>query len=511
MIKVEPRITSAGLHRRQALYHSIECRGILIDTVKLEAASKLVSEEAEEELKVASAQWGKRLYVGAANGIEERCKLAVKEGRLEKDKSKLIIAMQKDKEFNIRSPSVFLEFLKELGYKIPKVTKKDKEGEWSSEESTSELALRQLIRENQFKHPDGDAALISVLNVRELLTLKSRYLNARLFPRREGMVFLSSYNAGSGTLTGRRSSKKHIYGYGGNAQNIPKHSKTARLFRECLVARPGKIFLSVDQISAEDWPVSALANNASAIHELLSGADRHTKLAAFIFGLDINSRTSTEWKESIERYLGKKTRHANNYGMKESRMHDSLMQEGKYFSVAVCKNLLDKANAADPSIKSIFHKYIESCLSSTRTLVTPFGRERQFLGLRPNSKNGNLLNEAYSYIPQSLVGDNTGFAVEELQLSPEFGIDIVQEGHDSIVQEVDYEETYGSGVDVSKLAISLERTVESFDRPIRFYNGIEINIPVEAELSWNFDKSVKIHSLDRVGIENALQKLGPRP
>jgi DNA polymerase family A len=507
MVKVESKITASGLARRQALYYPIECRGILVDTKKLEAASKLVTDEIEENLKIASSQWGMRLYVGAENSVFERTKLAVREGRLSKDMAPLIVKLQANKEFNIRSPDKFLSFLTKVGYKIPKITKKDKDGEWSQEESTSELALRQLIRDNQFKYPQGDAALIAVLNVRELLTLKSRYLNARLFPRTEGMVFLSSYNAGSGTLTGRRSSKKHIYGYGGNAQNIPKHSRTARLFRECLISRPEKIFLSVDQISAEDWPVSALANNTMALDELSKGVDRHTKLAAFIFNVAIDSKSSQEWKDSIERYLGKKTRHANNYGMQASRMHDSLMTEGKYFSVDLCKSMLERANAADPSIKGVFHKYVENTLSNSRTLCTPFGRERVFLGLRPNAKNGNLLNEAYSYIPQSIVGDNTGFAVEELQLScDEFPFsDIIQEGHDSIVQEVSYD---GSSID--KIHTALNRTIESFDRPIKFHNGIEINIPVEAELGWDFAKSVKIKSLDARGIAEALQELGER-
>lgn len=530
MIKVEPRITSSGLHRRQALYHSLETRGILVDSTKLAAAAVYVNQEIENELKVAGAQWKKRLFVGAENSVYEKAKEAVKAGKIEKEKAQLLVTLQKDNEFNIRSPQKFLAFLTELGYKIPKVTKKDAEGNWDSAESTSELALRQLIRENQFKYPAGDAALIAVLNVRELLTLKSRYLNARLFDRTEGPVFLSSYNAGSGTLTGRRSSKKHIYGYGGNAQNIPSHSATAGLFRSCLVSRPGTIFLSVDQVSAEDWPVSALAGNHTAIDELKTGADRHSKLAAFIFNIALASKTTEEWKKSIERYLGKKTRHANNYGMQAPRMHDSLMQEGKYFSVEVCKNLLERANAADPSIKQVFHKYVETSLSNTRTLITPFGRERQFLGLRPGSKNGNLLNEAYSYIPQSIVGDNTGFAVEELQLSPELGIDIVQEGHDSIIQEVqiygepwiplsifnngrsnslrDWSETDSAGI--SRLSTALDRTVWAFDRPITFYNGITVNIPVEAELSWDFGRSVKIKTLDRAGIEEALRILGPR-
>jgi hypothetical protein len=510
MIKVKPIICASGLARRQALYKPIENLGILIDSAKLDLARIKVNEEIDRHLAIASKQWGKRLYVDSQNSCYAKVKKAISEGLYNKTFGQGIIDYQKDKEFNIRSPSVFLDFLKDVGYKVPKITKKDEDGEYSQEESTSELALRKLIADNQFKYPQGDAALIAVLNARELLTLKSRYLNARFFPKPEGVVFLSAYNAGSGTLTGRRSSKKHFLGYGGNGQNIPKHSDSARLFRECLVSRPGKILLSVDQISAEDWPVSALASNVSALDELKSGTDRHSKLASFIFNIPIESRTTDEWKKSIERYLGKKTRHANNYGMQALRMHDSLMQEGRFFPVEICKMLLERANAADPSIKNVFHKYVEGEINSTRILRTPFSRERQFLGFRPNAKNTNLLNEAYSYIPQSIVGDNTGFALEELQLNPESGIYVLQEGHDSIIQEVNFEPSnYNNSVVL--LSIALERTIEAFQRPITFHNGITIDIPVEAELSWNFSESVKIKTLDKAGIEAALSELGERP
>lgn len=506
MIKVEPKITSSGLHRRQALYFPIECRGILVDIAILAEASDFVNKEIETHLAIANKQWDIRLYVGQENSVFEKAKAAVAAGKISKEQAQFAVALQKNNEFNIRSPEKLLAFLKDKGYKVPKITSKDENGEWSSDESTSELALRQLIRENQFNYPDGDAALISLLSVRELLTLKSRYLNARLFPKPEGMVFLSSYNAGSGTLTGRRNSKKHIYGYGGNAQNFPKHSKTAELFRKGLICRPGTIFLSVDQMSAEDWPVSALAGNQSALTDLATGADRHSRLASFIFNIPFDSRTPKEWKDSIERYLGKKTRHANNYDMKPPRFHDEMMKEGRYFDLKACEDLLARTNTADPNIKGVFHKYIQNEINNKRTLVTPYGRERVFLGFRPNTKNGNLMNEAYAWIPQSVVGDNTGFAVEMLQLNPEPDINIVQEGHDSIVQEVTFN---GSSVDM--IDVGLARSVEAFDREIQFYNGIKINIPIEAELSYNFAKSVKIKTFDRKGICDALQELGPRP
>lgn len=473
----------------------------MVDQARLQEAKDYVEAEINKNLAIASKAWQKVLYIGQENNP----KYKLRDSGLAPE----VIEHATNNSFNIRSPQKFMAFLKDYGYTIPKITNKTDEGEWESKESTAELALREMIRENQFGGPNGDEALIAVLNVRELVTLRSRSLNARLFDRPEGSVYLSSYNAGSGTLTGRRSSKKHIYGYGGNGQNFPKHNITAEKYRRSLVARPGYIFLSVDQISAEDWPVSALAGNVTALQELKTGTDRHTKLASFMFGIPIESRDKKQWKDSIERYLGKKSRHAGNYDMKAPRMHDTLMQEGKYFPVEACQQMLERFHASDPLIKNGFHKYIQDCINRNKTLITPFGRERQFLEFRPNSKNGNLWNEAYSYIPQSFVGDNTGFALEELQITPEKDVYILQEGHDSIVQEVVFDSKYRAS-DVSRLNIALERTIESFDRECEFYNGIKINIPVEAELSWDFGHSVKIETLDRKGIEDALNKLGNR-
>lgn len=507
MIKVTPRITVSGLMRRQALYHSIECRGILVNEERLAECRAYVDSEINKQLQIASKAWGKVLYVGVDNAPSYKLKEAIATGAISAEDAQLAI----DNSFNIRSPEKFLAFLKDYGYKVPKATKKTVDGEWESKEGTSELILREMIMTNQFGSVNGDEALIAVLNVRELITLRSRYINARLFPRPEGPVYLSLYNAGSGTLTGRRNSKKHLYGYGGNAQNFAKHTETASRYRRCLVARPGFILLSVDQISAEDWPVCALAHNDEGLRELREGVDRHAKLGAAIFAVPVEKILAAKaaGEDPIERYLGKKTRHASNYDMKAPRMHDALMQEGKFFPIKVCESLLERAHAANPSVRGVFHKYIIDQINKNKTLITPYKRERQFLEFRPGSKNGNLWNEAYAYIPQSLVGDNTGFAVEELQLNPERNMHILQEGHDSVVQEVLCQDSPNCA-DVNRLCLAVERSVEAFDREVEFYNGIRINIPIEAELAWDFNKSVKIKELTRKGIEDALQKIGQR-
>jgi hypothetical protein len=220
----------------------------------------------------------------------------------------------------------------------------------------------------------------------------------------------------------------------------------------------------------------------------------------------IPGKNEPDWntaKHDEYRYLGKKVRHASNYDMKAGRMSEALAQEGKSYSEAQCKVLLETAAKADPSIDAVFHKYVKDCLSRTRTLITPFGRERQFLGARPNDANSSIFKEAYAYIPQSVVGDNTGFALLSLcSQSGTAGQYIVQEGHDSIVQDIPD--------DVEKVYQVLLRTCGAFDRVIRFYNGIEVKIPIEAEVGYDFQTTVKVKDFSRAGVKAAIDKLKER-
>ena len=183
--------------------------------------------------------------------------------------------------------------------------------------------------------------------------------------------------------------------------------------------------------------------------------------------------------------LVKKTRHANNYGMRGNTMSDSLAKEGYSLTPAQCDNILTLVNSIDPAVDKVFHKYVKDQLDATRTLKTPFGRERIFFGLRAGETGSNtkIFNEAYSYIPQSTVGDNTGFAVYEL----ETGNDktrghIIQEGHDSIIQEIPD--------DVGAIWDFLQVTKEAFNRRIHLHNGLHLQIPVEGEIGFDFHHTV---------------------
>ena len=433
-----------------------------------------------------SHQWSCKVFIGAANNPEEdKAKDAVFSGAVNLNAT--------------QGKYRLLDKLKALGYEVPKVSKKNEEGDYESKESTEELVLQKLLQKNQFSYPGGDPAIKAILKVRELGKLQSTYLNARLLFRGNEAYYLTNYNV-AGTVTGRRGSRRHTFGLGGNAQNFPKHSDVAALARRCFTSRPGNIFLMVDQISAEDWPVSALSENLSALAELRGGVDRHTNLASAIFGIPVPSRTKKEWKESMERYLGKKTRHATNYDERAQMMSDSLIKEGFYYPVPQCQFLLDKVGQLEPNVKKVFHRYVQETVSRTHMLVTPFGRERQFLSARPNDHNSTVFKEAYAYIPQSTVGDNTGFAVLSLETRyPTEERLVVQEGHDSIVQDVrdDTETVYKY----------LLRTQSAFDRRIKFHNGIEVEIPIEAEVAYDFNTTVKIGEFSRAGVKKAIEEL----
>jgi hypothetical protein len=383
--------------------------------------------------------------------------------------------------------------LKRLGYDIPKIRKKDPDTyDIEYKESVAELALRKIYSATASRDIEA------ILNVRELDTLRRRYVNSK----RVCGVFYSCYNV-SGASTGRRSASKHTFGVGGNAQTLPKHYnpqavayKYGQDFLRGVIARKNKVFFHVDQYAAEDWPICALSENHNGLNELRNAVDRHTNLASFIFGIPVDSRTKLEWKNSPERHLGKSARYARSYGVRGPTLSDALAKEGYSKTPQYCQGILDKVDEYDPNLEGVFHTYIRDTIFKSNTLSTPFGNERHFHGLRPNDKNYKIFNEAYCYIPQSTVAHNTGFSVRQLEKCHK---DIVNECHDSITQE-----PYN---DIRYLIETYSRTQRAFDRQITFHNGITVNIPIEGELGFNLLDTIKIKPFTEEGVRLAFEEL----
>lgn len=475
------RINSSYEHALAGVYHKISKRGILTSPSLLADLRKEIHLELVLLCDKLTQNWGVYTHVGPI--VPTVCS-----------------STNQQYKININSSSgehSLLNCLKDLGYVIPPSRKKDKEtGEYEFKEAADQLTLMKMFAVS------GDENLKHVLRIRELAKILSTYVNAKLYRD----IYYSAYNV-SATVTGRRGSHKTVFGYGGNGQNFPKHSELGEEFLKCLIARPNKIFLMADQMSAEEWPVSALSGNYSAIQELSSTTwpenDRHTKLAAFVFNVQVADFTKSEWKNpstkaGIMRYLGgKKPRHANNYGMRGTRMSEILASEGFAFPPKQCDEILEKVHQFDPSVRNVFHVNIRNEIQSKRFLRTPLGRERQFFGLRPNNANYSIFNEAYSYIPQSTVGDNTGLSV--LYLDDINSNYVVQESHDSLVNEVDD--------DLAILEKQLGSVASAFNRVIRFDNGFEICIPIEGEIGYNFKDTVKLKNFDIESLREAYKTL----
>jgi len=488
-------INSTYEHRLAFALHQIDNRGLLLEQKKLEIAKKHAEDELISNCNQLSNIMNMKIFIGKDN---------------EPDKSL--------KSLNINAPTKVLETLKELGFNVPKVRKKNEETEeYEMVESVDKLVL-QMILADPTRWPQGTQyssagntggdLIRLLLNTKETITFRNRYLNAKLW---RNLYFCNSNVAA--TVTGRRGTKKNIFGLGGNNQNFPARGRLSDSWKECIISKPGTIFFIVDQISAEDWPVQALSENHTALDEMRREVNRHYKFASAIFGISVNdlkylrsdknpdlvSRTDAEMKY----YFGKKGRHSNNYGTQARRMSEALAAEGYTVPQPMCKNILDIIDREDPNVKRIFHKYIQDELSkSTHCLKTPLGRERQFFGLRSGEKNYSTLNEAYAWIPQSTIGDNTGLAIlflEELRNFALSNSNVVQESHDSICQECADNE--------SELVRVFQDTKNSFTRSITFHNGISVEIPIEGTLSFDWKNKVKLEHFTEEGMVEAYKKL----
>jgi uracil-DNA glycosylase family 4 len=344
-----------------------------------------------------------------------------------------------------------------------------KKDRYSGKESTGEESLNEAFAAT------GNPVLKDILRTRELNKMLGTYVDAQL----GAGVFYSCYSV-TGTVTGRRASRKNFLGYGSNGQNQPKHSDLGEKFQGIFVARSGHILVTCDQASAEEWLVQGIIADVSGdtrgIQELkdsiATGISRHARLASAIFGLPLE-RTNN--KECLEYYVGKKVRHAGNYDMREDKMAVVMASEGFPTNKQFCAAILNKFHEVEPNIRGVFHKYVQYELTTKRTLRTPLGRERVFHSLRPYGDNSKIFREGYAYIPQSSIGDNNGLAVLYCQTQRP-GI-VLADGHDSILLEVP--DT------LDEVIKAMQLLCMAYDRVLTFPNGFQVQIPIDFRIGYS--------------------------
>jgi hypothetical protein len=366
----------------------------------------------------------------------------------------------------------------------------------TGKETTGEESLNEAFAAT------GNQVLKHILRTRELNKILGTNVDAELCDN----VFYSCYSV-TGTITGRRASRKTFLGFGSNGQNQPKHSDLGEKFNGVFIARRGKILVACDQASAEEWAVQGIIADVSGdtkgIRELeesiRTGISRHAVLASAIFGLPL---AQTNNKECLEYFLGKKVRHAGNYDMRENTMAAQLAAAGFPVKIPFCAAILAKFHEVEPNIRNVFHRYIERELCTKRLLRTPLGRERVFYGIRPYGDNSKVFREGYAYIPQSTIGDNNGLAVLFCQTNNPGSV--LADGRDSMLTEV--EDTFDAVIAQMKLLL------QAYDRIIRFPNGFEVKIPIDFRIGYSMKGLRKCPGpLKETGCRTTYDSLQPRP
>lgn len=198
---------------------------------------------------------------------------------------------------------------------------------------------------------------------------------------------------------------------------IPMHGDIGPDVKEMLVPDEGYVFLHVDLSQAEANIVCVLAEDWDLLNVIQSKAvDIHRRTAGLAFGMiktmELGAKCSNALvdligKDSGERFVGKKTRHAGNYDMGPETFHQSVMQEARRFGIQLdfseyrAKVALESFHEASPKIRGIFHRDIREVVGKTRVLVNPYGRVRMFM-----DRSGDAMyREAFAFIPQSTVHD----------------------------------------------------------------------------------------------------------
>lgn len=272
-------------------------------------------------------------------------------------------------------------------------------------------------------------------------------------------------------------------------QTITKHGDIGADVRSQYEPDFGYVFLQADSAQAEARVVFLLADDEQALHDI-DTHDYHALTASWFFGgtEDDYSKKKLGYESPI-RFCGKTLRHACHLGASARRAAITVNTDARKFKIdmqieeSFAKIAINIFHTKQPKIRQVFQAGIIKCLEQNRMLTAPlpyaidapFGGKRQFF----ERWGEELFRQAFAYIPQRAITDNTKAAA--IRISDRIkGIRIILEAHDGLLFMVPekHAEEYG-------LIIK-----EEMERPIRFENCSlprrDLVVPCELEIGYNY-------------------------
>lgn len=249
------------------------------------------------------------------------------------------------------------------------------------------------------------------------------------------------------------------------------------------------VFIQADSNQAESRVVSLLADDEEML-ELYDTNDVHALTASWFFGgkEEDYSKKILGYETPI-RFAGKTLKHAGNLGAGKRRATIELNTQARKYKIPILINeaIADRAlkifHLKQPKIQQVFHSSVIESLKSKRQLIAPipYGIDAPIGGLRTFYERwgDELFRQAFSYIPQRAVSDNTKSAALRIkQIIPD--IRIVMESHDALLFCIKQDE-------VNDIAPIIKQEME---RPINFstcsIKRRSLIIPCEIEIGENY-------------------------
>jgi len=311
------------------------------------------------------------------------------------------------KDINFNSPKQMSQLLYfDLGLPIQYKRRKSKND--AKTMTTDANALRVLAR----LVPDN-AIFNLILSYKQANTLVNNFLTVELSP--EGKVH-TSYNITGASSDdeddtkktkrsfGRWSSSKSIilpYG-SGNLQNIPY------VARQMYTAPSGWKIIQSDYSQAEAVVVAYLIGDQKLkrMFKESFGLSHSEKKIYDIHKLTISQILNLPMEDVTpeQRQIGKTIRHATSYSAGPQVLANRLG-----IKLGAAKTLMNLYHNANPALR-LWYQAIQQQLKLTRTLINLLGRKHRFLDRWGDS----LFRSAYSYIPQSTIGDLLNTALKRL-------------------------------------------------------------------------------------------------
>lgn len=393
------------------------------------------------------------------------------------------VARTKRVDFNANSPDATAHLLYDLRNLEPLTNKQGKE-------STDDDVLQRLAH----KHPKLKPFIDRILIVRDKKKQLGSLL-ARLSP--DGRYF-SSFNVGT-AWTGRFSSSKNPFGWGGNLQNVaPKH-------RSMFIADPGMELGYADYKQGESNIVAHLSGDERYIEAHRVG-DVHTYVARLVW-------PELPWTGDLKK--DKKVASRNPaWDQAEGhtfRFHSKGIQHGANFgrtprgiSMGVHIPLAQATAAYEGYMTEFDHipawqDHIGKLVHDRQPLTNPFGRSLTLMG-RPWDKA--TWRQGLSFLPQSTLADMDDLAMWYVWYEIEQDhVELLAQVHDALLHQFPRER------------LDLEREVVkrmTFPVPVTDFQGkvrlMTIGVESATGKNWGHKSEANPHGIDEGPIERYLDE-----